>query len=66
MEALRFSQFDSKHSQVYIALFRGVSNAAALKSRIIAASTAEGEFGEKEREAVNFSFIDARLVCRSL
>ncbi|KDR74363.1 hypothetical protein GALMADRAFT_250235 [Galerina marginata CBS 339.88] len=61
MESLLFPHF-SEHSQVYIALFRNVSNAAALKSRIVAAATAEGEFGKKEREAVNFAFIDARLI----
>jgi len=62
MESLNFPHFSSKHSQVHIALFRDVTNAAALKLRIIAASTAEGSYGEKEREAVNFAFIDARLV----
>jgi len=62
MESLNFPHFDPKHSQVHIALFRDVTNAASLKSRIVAAATAKGEHGDKEREAVNFAFIDARLV----
>ncbi|KIM42761.1 hypothetical protein M413DRAFT_18501 [Hebeloma cylindrosporum] len=66
MESLNFPHFEAKHSQVHIALFRGVTNAAALKSRIVAAATAEGEHGEKEREAVNFAFIDARLITSKL
>jgi len=66
MESLHFPHFEPKHSQVYVALFRGVSNSAALKSRIVAAATAEGDHGDKEREAVNFAFVDARLVRRNL
>lgn len=66
MESLHFPHFEPKHSQVHIALFRGVSNAAALKSRLVAAATAEGDYGEKEREAVNFAFVDARLVRHNL
>ncbi|KAF8960249.1 kinase binding protein CGI-121-domain-containing protein [Flammula alnicola] len=66
MESLHFLHFDARHSQAHIALFRNVTNAGALKSRIIAAATAQGEFGETEREAVNFAFIDARLITSKL
>ena len=62
MESLSFPQFEARISQVSVALFRNVANAGALKSRIISASTAEGDLGEAEREAVKFAFIDARLV----
>lgn len=62
MESLHYPQFDAQQSQVSIALFRNVANAGAAKARIIAAATAEGEAGDAEREAVNFAFIDARLV----
>jgi hypothetical protein len=62
MESLHYPHFDAQHSQVSIALFRNVTNAGAVKARIIAAATAEGEAGDAEREAVNFAFIDARLV----
>ncbi|PPQ78807.1 hypothetical protein CVT25_010676 [Psilocybe cyanescens] len=63
MESLQFPHFDSRCSNVHIALFRNVSNSSSIKSRIIEASTTEGELGEKAREAVNFAFINARLVC---
>ncbi|KAF8189715.1 kinase binding protein CGI-121-domain-containing protein [Pholiota molesta] len=66
MESLHYPQFDAQHSQVSIALFRNVTNAGAAKARIIAAATAEGEAGDAEREAVNFAFIDARLITSKL
>ena len=62
MNTTAFSHFTSNHSQAYIALFRNVSNASDIKTRIISAAAAQGDAGEKEREAVNFAFIDARLV----
>jgi EKC/KEOPS complex subunit CGI121/TPRKB len=62
MNTTAFSHFTPNHSQAYIALFRNVSNASDIKTRIISAAAAEGDAGEKEREAVNFAFIDARLV----
>ncbi|KAF7320821.1 hypothetical protein HMN09_00168600 [Mycena chlorophos] len=51
-------------SQIHIALYTGVApaDAAALKRRLISAATAEGVEGEREREAVNFAFVDARLI----
>jgi len=61
MNTTAFSHFTPNHSQAYIALFRNVSNASDIKTRIISAAAA-GDAGEKEREAVNFAFIDARLV----
>ena len=62
MESLHFPHFQADHSCAYIALFRNVSTSEKLKNRIISASVAEGKLGDKEREAVNFAFIDARLV----
>jgi len=62
MYTINFQCFKPSRSRVHVALFRNVSNSANIKNRIIAASTAEGDEGEKEREAVNFAFIDARLV----
>lgn len=62
MESLHFPHLQVDYSYAYIALFRNVSNSEKLKNRIVSASVAEGEFGDKEREAVNFTFIDARLV----
>ncbi|KAF5322926.1 hypothetical protein D9619_001268 [Psilocybe cf. subviscida] len=66
MESTTYSHFDASHSRVHIALLRKVSNASALRARIIAAATAEGEFGESEREAVNFAFVDPRLITSKL
>jgi EKC/KEOPS complex subunit CGI121/TPRKB len=62
---INFPHFNQAHSQVFITLFRNVSNAAEIKGRIVAASIAEGESGERQRETVNFAFLDARLVSKA-
>ncbi|KAI0269412.1 CGI-121-domain-containing protein, partial [Gloeopeniophorella convolvens] len=59
MESFAYTHF---FSTVHIALFKHVTNAAELRARIVRASTLEGEEGDAEREAVNFGFVDARLV----
>jgi EKC/KEOPS complex subunit CGI121/TPRKB len=59
MESFAYPHF----STVHLALFVNVTNAAKLKARIVRASTLEGTEGQVEREAVNFAFVDARLVC---
>ena len=64
-ESLHFPHFQADCSYAYIALFRNVSNSEKLKNRIVSASVTEGELGDAEREAVNFAFIDARLVSQS-
>ncbi|KAJ8517438.1 hypothetical protein ONZ45_g5365 [Pleurotus djamor] len=51
---------------VYVALFTAVSNAAHLRQRIINAASLTGDEGERERDAVNFAFIDARLITSKL
>jgi EKC/KEOPS complex subunit CGI121/TPRKB len=66
MEVFSFPQFPAPSSLVHAALYTQVTNATALRKRIIDASTAQGPQGDQEREAVNFSFINARLVRRSL
>lgn len=60
MESFDYPQFSST---VHVALFKHVTNAAKLKARIVRASTLEGTEGQMERGAVNFAFVDARLVC---
>ena len=60
MESFAYPHFSST---VHVALFIHVTNAASLKARIVRASTLEGTEGQMEREAVNFAFVDARLVC---
>ena len=59
MESFSFPQFPAK---VHVALYTDVGNAGALRQRIIGAASARGEDGEREREALNFAFIDGRLV----
>jgi EKC/KEOPS complex subunit CGI121/TPRKB len=61
MESFAYPHFSST---VHVALFIDVTNAAKLKARIVRASTLEGPEGQWEREAVNFAFVDARLVRR--
>ncbi|KAH9887742.1 CGI-121-domain-containing protein [Cubamyces lactineus] len=63
MQSFRYSHLPSELSTVHIALFTNVKNSAALRSRIVRASQLEGPEGDSEREAVNFAFIDARLIC---
>ena len=59
MESYSFPQFPAK---VRVALYTNVGNAITLRKRIISAAAAQGEDGEREREALNFAFVDARLV----
>jgi len=47
---------------IYAAKFKHVKNAGAIRERIVKASTMEGPEGDKERDAVNFAFINAKLV----
>jgi len=66
MDSLHFPHFQVDHPYAYLALFRNVSNSEKLKKRIVSASVTEGELGDQEREAVNFAFIDARLITSRL
>jgi hypothetical protein len=59
MEVYRFPHLKAT---VYISIFQKVENASSLKARLVAASTMQGEEGVFERAAVNFAFIDAKLV----
>jgi EKC/KEOPS complex subunit CGI121/TPRKB len=59
MESFAYPHFSSR---AHVALFNCVTNAAELRARIVRASTLEGDEGDAEREAVNFAFIDARLI----
>ncbi|PCH41684.1 CGI-121-domain-containing protein [Wolfiporia cocos MD-104 SS10] len=66
METFRYAHLPPDVSHVHVALFTNVANAAQIRARIIKAATAAGPEGELEREAVNFAFIDARLICSVL
>ncbi|KIO29161.1 hypothetical protein M407DRAFT_70869 [Tulasnella calospora MUT 4182] len=62
IEAYSYPHLPNDLSRVFVGLLVNVKNASAIRSRIIAASTAAGESGDVEREAVNFAFIDARTL----
>ncbi|KAG1888739.1 CGI-121-domain-containing protein [Suillus subluteus] len=64
METYYYSQFN--HAVVHVALFDDVTNAAAIRSRIVQAARNLSVDGNTEREAVNFAFIDARLISSPL
>lgn len=64
LESYTYPHLSPDISQIYVGLLTDVTNAKAIRSRIIAASTAPGEAGDTEREALNFAFIDARTVNR--
>jgi hypothetical protein len=66
MQLLDYPHFPKQLSRAHIALFTKVSNATSLRARIIAASTMEGPQGDAEREAVNFAFVEAKLVSKSV
>lgn len=62
LETYHYSHFPRDLSVVHVALYTAIKNASLLRARIIKAATTEGVEGDREREAVNFAFIDARLV----
>ena len=47
---------------ISMALFCDIESAAGLRKRLIAASSMEGSAGDVERRAVDFAFLDARMV----
>ncbi|KAJ3498801.1 hypothetical protein NMY22_g19572 [Coprinellus aureogranulatus] len=67
MDTFTFPHLPAEKSTAYFALFRNVENAAALRQRIIKVSTLTStcERHEEEKDAVNFAFIDARLITES-
>ena len=66
METYTHSQFPPHISLAHVALYTFVTNAPSLRARIINAAITQGDEGNRERDAVNFAFIDARLVSRSV
>lgn len=62
METFTYKQFPETHRQVHVALFKNVKNAAQLRTRIVQAATLDGPDGDAERAAVNFAFVEAKLV----
>ncbi|KAI0052648.1 CGI-121-domain-containing protein [Auriscalpium vulgare] len=66
METFTYPHFPPEFSVVHVALFTDVKNAQSIRTRIVKASTLQGRDGDSEREAVNFAFVDARLVTSRL
>lgn len=62
MEAYTYSHFPPHISTVHIALFANVKNASTIRARIIQAATMQGPEGDLERAAINFAFVEAKLV----
>ena len=62
MEVYDYPQFSL---QAAICLFTDVKNGPEIRKKIVEAATCQGEEGEALRDAVNFAFVDAKLVSRS-
>ena len=62
MEVYDYPQFGL---QAAICLFTDVKNGPEIRKKIVEAATSQGEEAEGLRDAVNFAFIDARLVSGS-
>lgn len=62
METYTLPSFPLSYHTVHIALFHNVTNAAAIRQRLIQASTATGREGDRARAAVDYSFIEASMV----
>ncbi|BGP39107.1 hypothetical protein JCM10450v2_003060 [Rhodotorula kratochvilovae] len=54
-------------STIHLALFAPIQNAAELRKRLVTASTLPAdEAGDSERRAVDFAFVDARMITSRL
>lgn len=70
METYPFPQFaappslggPSRVAHVHIALFKNVSNAAWLRSRLVEVSTIEGAEGDAAREEMDYALIEGAMV----
>lgn len=65
MESYHLSQFPVDHSSVHLAFFKNVTNSADLRKRLVAAATMEGEEGDKERDLLDYAFVEANMVSPS-
>jgi EKC/KEOPS complex subunit CGI121/TPRKB len=62
METYTLPHFPLPYSTIHIALFHTVTNSPSIRRQLIAASTATGPEGDALRSAVDYAFLDARLV----
>ena len=61
MEVYDYPQFSL---QAAVSLFTNINNGLEIRKKIVEAATCQGEEGEALRNAVNFAFVDAKLVSR--
>lgn len=66
MESYHLSQFPVDHSSVHLAFFKNVTNSADLRKRLVAAATMEGEEGDRERDLLDYAFVEANMVSSSV
>ncbi|KAI0773639.1 CGI-121-domain-containing protein [Fomes fomentarius] len=66
MHSFRYPHLPPDLSTVHVALFTNLTTSADIRARIVRASQLQGPDGDAEREALNFAFIDARLICSLL
>ena len=62
MEVYDYPQFSLRAA---VCLYTDVKNGPEIRKKIVKAATFQGEEGDALRDAVNFAFVDARLVSRS-
>jgi hypothetical protein len=65
MESYHLSQFPVDHSSVHLAFYKNVTNSADLRKRLVAAATMEGEEGDRERDLLDYAFVEANMVSPS-
>lgn len=56
--------FPSELQEITLALWTGLTDAAGLRQRLIAASTMQGDQGEAERKRLDYAFLDSKMVSR--
>ncbi|KAI0719219.1 CGI-121-domain-containing protein [Fomitopsis betulina] len=66
MESFHYAHLPDHLAHVHLALFHNVANAPHIRQRIVRASQLATPEGDQEREALNFAFIDARLIASLL
>jgi hypothetical protein len=66
METYTLPHFPPSVNTVHIALFEDVSNAPAIRKRLIQAATTDGEEGDRLKAEVDFGFLDGRMVSAAM
>lgn len=64
METYTLPFFPPNIGTVHVAYFEDVTNAAAIRKRLVEAARMEGAEGDAARQAVDFAFVDAEMVSR--